>query len=63
MGFSHAPREAPATSGLASRVSHWDSAAATKTFTHPLHLPWLNGIGRQAAIRGIQILARKPTLT
>ncbi|MFD5122278.1 class I SAM-dependent methyltransferase [Streptomyces sp. NPDC058385] len=37
-------------SDLDSQVSYWDSAAATKTFTHPLHLPWLDGISRHAAI-------------
>ncbi|MET7519528.1 class I SAM-dependent methyltransferase [Streptomyces sp. NPDC005480] len=37
-------------SDLDSQVSYWDSAAATKTFTHPLHLPWLDGIRRHAAI-------------
>ncbi|MGV9242169.1 class I SAM-dependent methyltransferase [Streptomyces sp. NPDC003710] len=37
-------------SGLDSQVPYWDAAAATKTFTHPPHLPWLNEIGRQAAI-------------
>ncbi|MEU7058265.1 class I SAM-dependent methyltransferase [Streptomyces sp. NPDC046197] len=50
IGFSQALREASAMSGLDSQVSYWDAAAATKTFTHPLHLPWLDGIGRQAAI-------------
>ena len=33
-----------------SQVPYWDAAAATKTFTHPLHLPWLRGISRHAAI-------------
>ncbi|MFF5014921.1 class I SAM-dependent methyltransferase [Streptomyces sp. NPDC001165] len=37
-------------SDLDSQVPYWDAAAATKTFTHPLHLPWLDGIGRNAAI-------------
>lgn len=37
-------------SDLDSQVPYWDAAAATKTFTHPLHLPWLDGIGRHAAI-------------
>ncbi|WP_329241887.1 class I SAM-dependent methyltransferase [Streptomyces sp. NBC_01478] len=32
------------------RIPYWDAVAATKTFTHPLHLPWLDGINRQAAI-------------
>ncbi|MFJ3670469.1 class I SAM-dependent methyltransferase [Streptomyces sp. NPDC090106] len=33
-----------------SQVPYWDAAAATKTFTHPLHPPWLDRIGRNAAI-------------
>jgi len=33
-----------------TQISYWDAAAATKTFTHPLHLPWLAGISRQAPI-------------
>jgi SAM-dependent methyltransferase len=33
-----------------TQISYWDAAAATKTFTHPLHMPWLAGISRQAAI-------------
>ncbi|MDR3082194.1 MAG: class I SAM-dependent methyltransferase [Streptomyces sp.] len=37
-------------SDLDSQVHYWDAAAATKTFTHPLHLPWLDQIGRHAAI-------------
>ncbi|MFE1312575.1 class I SAM-dependent methyltransferase [Streptomyces sp. NPDC058755] len=37
-------------SDLDSQVPYWDAAAATKTFTHPLHLPWLDGIGTDAAI-------------
>ncbi|MGW7205571.1 class I SAM-dependent methyltransferase [Streptomyces sp. NPDC054837] len=37
-------------SELDSQVPYWDAAAATKTFTHPLHLPWLDVLGRQAAI-------------
>ncbi|MBK3573483.1 class I SAM-dependent methyltransferase [Streptomyces sp. MBT65] len=32
------------------RTPYWDAVAATKTFTHPLHLPWLEGIDRHAAI-------------
>ncbi|MEV3854834.1 class I SAM-dependent methyltransferase [Streptomyces sp. NPDC050095] len=35
---------------LHSQVPYWDGVSATKTFTHPLHLPWLDGIDRQAAI-------------
>ncbi|MGX1673300.1 class I SAM-dependent methyltransferase [Streptomyces sp. NPDC055400] len=37
-------------SDLDSQVPYWDAAAGTKTFTHPLHLPWLEGISRHAAI-------------
>ncbi|MGH4029232.1 class I SAM-dependent methyltransferase [Actinomycetota bacterium Odt1-20B] len=37
-------------SDLDSQISYWDSAAATKTFTHPLHLPWLADFGAHAAI-------------
>lgn len=33
-----------------SQVAYWDSAAATKTFTHPLHPPWLDELDRRAAI-------------
>ncbi|WP_427917392.1 class I SAM-dependent methyltransferase [Streptomyces sp. cg40] len=35
---------------LDTQIPYWDAAAATKTFTHPLHLPWLAGISREAAI-------------
>jgi SAM-dependent methyltransferase len=37
-------------SDLDSQVAYWDAAAATKTFTHPVHLPWLEGVVRSAAI-------------
>jgi SAM-dependent methyltransferase len=37
-------------SDLDSQIPYWDVAAATKTFTHPLHMPWLDGISRAAAI-------------
>ncbi len=37
-------------SDLDSQVPYWDAAAAAKTFTHPLHLPWLDGISRHTAI-------------
>ncbi|MFJ8825387.1 class I SAM-dependent methyltransferase [Streptomyces sp. NPDC102467] len=37
-------------SELDSQIPYWDAAAATKTFTHPLHLPWLDGISRHSAI-------------
>lgn len=37
-------------SDLDSQVAYWDDAAATKAFTHPVHLPWLDGVSRHAAI-------------
>ncbi|MDO0934212.1 hypothetical protein QQY66_21885 [Streptomyces sp. DG2A-72] len=37
-------------SDLDSQTAYWDAAAATKTFTHPLHVPWLDGVDRHAAI-------------
>lgn len=40
---------------LDNQVAYWDGAASSKTLTHPLHRPWLNGLDRDAAI-----LARKP---
>ncbi|WOX15216.1 class I SAM-dependent methyltransferase [Streptomyces sp. N50] len=33
-----------------SQIPYWDAAAATKTFTHPLRPPWLEGLSRRAAI-------------
>jgi len=33
-----------------SQTAYWDAVAETKQFTHPLHTPWLDGIGRNAAI-------------
>lgn len=44
------PMEKAAMSDLDSQVAYWDAAAATKTFTHPVHLPWLEGLARSAAI-------------
>ncbi|MYW69930.1 methyltransferase domain-containing protein [Streptomyces sp. SID8379] len=35
---------------LDSQVPYWDAASATKTFTHPLHLPWLEGVDKHAAV-------------
>nr|WP_202919571.1 class I SAM-dependent methyltransferase [Streptomyces adustus] len=35
---------------LDSQPAYWDAAATTKTFTHPLHLPWLDDVDRQAAV-------------
>ncbi|MFC7262734.1 class I SAM-dependent methyltransferase [Streptomyces lutosisoli] len=37
-------------SDLDSQTAYWDAAAATKRFTHPLHTPWLDGVGPSAAI-------------
>ncbi|MFI6644682.1 class I SAM-dependent methyltransferase [Streptomyces sp. NPDC050504] len=34
---------------LDRQVPYWD-AATTKTFTHPLHLPWLDAVDRRAAV-------------
>ncbi|MGW5032036.1 hypothetical protein ACWEQW_12260 [Streptomyces nigra] len=38
-------------SDLDSQIPYWNSAAATKTFTHPLHSPWLAGIGKHGGTR------------
>ncbi|NGO11480.1 class I SAM-dependent methyltransferase [Streptomyces sp. HC44] len=37
---------------LDSQTAYWDKAAATgtKRFAHPLHMPWLNNVSRDAAI-------------
>jgi SAM-dependent methyltransferase len=35
---------------LDNQTSYWDAVAATKRFTHPLHGPWLERIGRDAAV-------------
>ncbi|WP_353946707.1 class I SAM-dependent methyltransferase [Streptomyces sp. HUAS MG91] len=35
---------------LDSQVPYWDAVAATKTFTHPLHPPWLDRLGERAAV-------------
>lgn len=37
-------------SDLDSQTAYWDAAATRKTFTHPLHLPWLDGIDRSAVV-------------
>ncbi|HEY9326903.1 MAG TPA: class I SAM-dependent methyltransferase [Streptomyces sp.] len=37
-------------SDLDSQIPYWDSAAATKAFTHPLHTPWLDAFGKHCAI-------------
>jgi SAM-dependent methyltransferase len=37
-------------SDLDTQTSYWNAVAAAKTFTHPLHMPWLNGVDRNAAI-------------
>ncbi|MFD3476696.1 class I SAM-dependent methyltransferase [Streptomyces sp. NPDC058695] len=44
------PGRATTMSDFDSQIPYWDAAASTKTFTHPLHLPWLDGIDRHAAI-------------
>ncbi|MER7179735.1 class I SAM-dependent methyltransferase [Streptomyces hyaluromycini] len=33
-----------------SQTVYWDAVATTKTFTHPLHMPWLDGVDRHAAL-------------
>ncbi|MEU0410497.1 class I SAM-dependent methyltransferase [Streptomyces griseorubiginosus] len=33
-----------------NQIPYWDAAASKKTFTHPLHLPWIHGFARPAAI-------------
>ncbi|MBK3566016.1 class I SAM-dependent methyltransferase [Streptomyces sp. MBT62] len=43
-------KESTVSDHLDTQIPYWDAAAATKTFTHPLHLPWLEGIRGQAAI-------------
>ncbi|QUC63753.1 class I SAM-dependent methyltransferase [Streptomyces sp. A2-16] len=35
---------------LDSQTPYWDAAATTKTFTHPLHMPWLDDVDERAAI-------------
>jgi SAM-dependent methyltransferase len=37
-------------SDLDQQIDYWDTAAATKTFTHPLHLPWWDDVDRRASI-------------
>ncbi|WP_406442357.1 class I SAM-dependent methyltransferase [Streptomyces sp. NBC_01613] len=37
-------------SALDRQTAYWDAAAATKRFTHPLHMPWLDGVSRRAAV-------------
>ncbi|WP_328887849.1 class I SAM-dependent methyltransferase [Streptomyces sp. NBC_00316] len=37
-------------SDLDSQTAYWDAAATTKTFTHPLHLPWLDDVDGHAVI-------------
>lgn len=48
--ITRTPLEALAVSDLNSQTDYWDAAATTKTFTHPLHRLWLEGIGRHAAV-------------
>ncbi|MDH6133278.1 SAM-dependent methyltransferase [Kitasatospora sp. MAA4] len=33
-----------------SQIAYWDSVGATKTFTHPVNLSWLAGVGRNARV-------------
>jgi SAM-dependent methyltransferase len=35
---------------IAAQVGYWNTAGATKTFTHPLALEWLGGIDRAARV-------------
>jgi len=35
---------------LDTQIAYWDGAATTKTFTHPLHVPWLDRISRHAEV-------------
>jgi len=37
-------------SDLDSQVEYWNSVSATKTFTHPVHLPWLDALSKDAKI-------------
>jgi SAM-dependent methyltransferase len=37
-------------SDLTDQTAYWDAVAETKRFTHPLHTPWLDGLGRNAVI-------------
>ncbi|MGR6973560.1 class I SAM-dependent methyltransferase [Streptomyces cynarae] len=36
--------------GLGSQIEYWDSVGATKTFTHPVNLDWLEGVNRNARV-------------
>lgn len=35
---------------LGTQVDYWDSVGATKTFTHPVNLTWLEGASRDARV-------------
>ncbi|RPE42971.1 methyltransferase family protein [Streptomyces sp. Ag109_O5-1] len=35
---------------LGTQIAYWDTVGATKTFTHPLHVPWLTGVNRTARV-------------
>lgn len=35
---------------LDNQIAYWDTAATTKRFTHPLHIPWMDEVDRDAAI-------------
>lgn len=50
--------------GLDSQTAYWNTAGATKRFTHPLHLEWFERVGRNSRVldygcgygRGLEIL-------
>ena len=35
---------------LGSQAAYWDSVGATKTFTHPVNVPWLTGVSRNGRV-------------
>jgi len=35
---------------LGSQIAYWDGVGATKTFTHPVHHPWLAEVSRTARV-------------
>ncbi|WP_316774011.1 class I SAM-dependent methyltransferase [Streptomyces sasae] len=35
---------------LGTQIAYRDTVGATKTFTHPLHVPWLTGVNRTARV-------------
>ena len=40
----------PRMKDLGSQIVYWDSIGATKTFTHPVNLSWLAGVGPDARV-------------